>query len=201
MILHFFLERSLVSVALLANPAAPLPRDVVRDRVQKLSRLFKHEFRFRADAPFAEIFAETIERMRAASELVIDSEGRIDAGPGRLGWNGREWLLTYAAFLRNFLEAYRIAARGLGALLKGPMPEKDLIKKTLHTGKRMFFTGEVERPEAVSQPTLKNALAALVDHGIIRADGGKIELVTATPEAVKAAEALVFSYFDREAPE
>jgi glycerol-3-phosphate O-acyltransferase len=201
MILHFFLERSLVSVALLANPAAPLPRDVVRDRVQKLSRLFKHEFRFRADAPFAEIFDDTLERMRTASELVIDRDGRIDAGPGRLGWNGREWLITYAAFLRNFLEAYRIAARGLGALLKGPLPEKELVKKTLHTGKRMFFTGEVERPEAVSQPTLKNALAALVDHGIIRSEGGKLELVTATPEAVKAAEALVFSYFDREAPE
>jgi glycerol-3-phosphate O-acyltransferase len=201
MILHFFVERSLVSVALLASPGLPLHRDLVRDRVQKLSRLFKHEFRFRADAPFAEIFAKTIERMRVASELVVDSDGKIDAGPGRLGWSGREWLLTYAAFLRTFLESYRIAARGLGALLKGPLPEKELVKKTLQTGKRMFFTGEVERSEAVSQPTIKNALAALADHGIVRYEGGKLELVTPGPEAVKAAESLVFSYFDREVPE
>jgi glycerol-3-phosphate O-acyltransferase len=201
MILHFFVERSLVSVALLAAPAAPLPRDVVRDRVQKLSRLFKHEFRFRADAPFDEIFEDTLARMRTASEVVVDAEGRIDAGPGRLGWSGREWLLTYAAFLRNFLESYRIAARGLGALLKGPLPEKDLVKKTLQTGKRMFFTGEVERPEAVSQPTLRNALAALADHGIIRLDSGKMELVNATPEALKAAESLIVAYLDREVPE
>jgi glycerol-3-phosphate O-acyltransferase len=201
MILHFFVERSLVSVALLANPAMPLHRDIVRDRVQKLSRLFKHEFRFRADAPFAEIFAETIERMRAASELVVDAEGGIDAGPGRLGWSGREWLLTYAAFLRNFLESYRIAARGLGALVKGPLLERELLKKTLNTGKRMFFTGEVERSEAVSQPTIKNAFAALADHGIVRQEGGKLELVTQGAEAVKAAEALVYSYFDREVPE
>jgi glycerol-3-phosphate O-acyltransferase len=202
MILHFFLERSLVSVALLASPGVPLPRDLVRDRVQKLSRLFKHEFRFRADAPFAEIFQDTLEQMSGVSELAVDAEGRIDTGPGRLGWTGREWLLTYAAFLRNFLESYRIAARGLGALLKGPMLEKELVKKTLQTGKRMFFTGEVERPEAVSQPTVKNALAALADHGFIRAEGGKVELLNATPESVKAAEALVFSYFhDREVPE
>lgn len=201
MIVHFFVERSLVSVALLASPGTPLPRDTVRDRVQKLSRLFKHEFRFRADAPFDEIFAETLASMSAASEVVVDAEGRIDAGPGRLGWSGREWLLTYAAFLRNFLESYRIAARGLGALLKGPLPEKDLLKKTLQTGKRMFFTGEVERPEAVSQPTIKNALAALVDNGILRIDAAKMELVTATAEAVRAAEGLVVAYLDREVPE
>ncbi|HEX4335312.1 MAG TPA: 1-acyl-sn-glycerol-3-phosphate acyltransferase [Polyangiaceae bacterium] len=201
MILHFFVERSLVSAALLATPAAPLPKDVVRDRVQRLSRLFKHEFRFRADAPFAEIFEDTLASMQLASELTVDAEGRIDAGPGRLGWSGREWLLTYAAFLRNFLESYRIAARGLGALLKGPLPEKELIKKTLQTGKRMFFTGEVERPEAVSQPTLKNAFASFTDQGILRSDGGKLELVIATPDAVKSAELLVLSYVDREVPE
>jgi glycerol-3-phosphate O-acyltransferase len=201
MIIHFFVERSLVSVALLAAPGAPLPRDVVRERVQRLSRLFKHEFRFRADRPFTEIFAETLERMRAAGEVEIDDQDRLDAGPGRLGWSGREWLLTYAAFLRNFLEAYRIAARGLGALLKGPLPEKDLVRTALHTGKRMFFAGEIERPEAVSQPTVKNAFAALVDHGLIRHVDGKVELVVATPEAVRAAEAHVLSHSDREVPE
>jgi glycerol-3-phosphate O-acyltransferase len=169
--------------------------------VQKLSRLFKHEFRFRADARFDEIFEETLASMRTASEVVVDAEGRIDAGAGRLGWSGREWLLTYAAFLRNFLESYRIAARGLGALLKGPLPEKDLVKKTLQTGKRMFFTGEVERPEAVSQPTLRNAFSALSDHGILRVDAGKMELVNATPEAVRAAEGLIVAYLDREVPE
>ena len=81
------------------------------------------------------------------------------------------------------------------------LKKKDLVKKTLQTGKRMFFTGEVERPEAVSQPTLRNALAALADHGIIRLDSGKMELVNATPEALKAAESLIVAYLDREVPE
>jgi glycerol-3-phosphate O-acyltransferase len=201
MIMHFFVERSLVSVGMLANPGPPMPRDAVRERVQKLSRLFKHEFRFHADKPFSEIFAETVERMRVAGEVAVDDRDRLDAGPGRLGWSGREWLLTYAAFMRNFLEAYRITARGLGALLKGPLAERELVKKILSTGQRMFFTGEVQRPEAVSQPVLRNALAAFIDHGILRSSEGKIELVSATAESVRAAEALVVSHFDREVPE
>jgi glycerol-3-phosphate O-acyltransferase len=147
MILHFFVERSLVSVAMLANPGPPMPREAVRERVQKLSRLFKHEFRFHADKPFTEIFAETVERMQAAGEVAVDDRDRLDAGPGRLGWSGREWLLTYAAFMRNFLEAYRITARGLGALLKGPMPERDLVKKILNTGQRMFLPARWSAPK------------------------------------------------------
>jgi glycerol-3-phosphate O-acyltransferase len=201
MIVHFFVERSLVSVAMLVDPGPPVGRDVVHDRVQRLSRLFKYEFRFRADAPFDEIFDQTVERMRAAGEVYTDEQGRLAAGPGRLGWSGREWLLTYAAFVRNFLEAYRIAARGLGALLKGPIPEKDLVKKALVTGRRMFFTGEIERPEAVSQPTIKNAVASFVDQGILRTTDGKLELVTPTPEFVRAAESRVVAFFDKEVPE
>ncbi|MBM4364421.1 MAG: 1-acyl-sn-glycerol-3-phosphate acyltransferase, partial [Deltaproteobacteria bacterium] len=41
MILHFFVERALVSTAVLVPPAGAIPRDQVRDRVRRLSRLFK----------------------------------------------------------------------------------------------------------------------------------------------------------------
>jgi glycerol-3-phosphate O-acyltransferase len=169
--------------------------------VQRLSRLFKHEFRFRADAPFSEIFGDTVARMKGAGEVIETADGMLDAGAGRLGWSGREWLLTYATFLKNFVEGYRVAARGLGALLKGAMPEKELVKKTLDTGKRMFFTGEIERWEAVSQPIMKNALSALSDSGVIRPKDGKLELSHATAEAVKAGEAIMAEFLDREVPE
>jgi glycerol-3-phosphate O-acyltransferase len=201
MIVHFFVERALVSISLLATPGVPCTKKSIHDRVQRLSRLFKHEFRFRADAPFSEIFDETIERMRVAGEVSLHADGMLDAGPGRLGWSGREWLLTYAAFLKNFIEGYRVAARGLGALSKGPLTEKELIKKTLGTGKRMFFTGEIERWEAISQPILKNALSAFADGGVIRSKDGKVELVHATAEAVKAGEGVVTEFLDREVPE
>jgi glycerol-3-phosphate O-acyltransferase len=172
----------------------------VRDRVQKLSRLFKFEFRFRADATFDQIFDDTLETMQRAGELLVGLDGRLDAGPGRFGWSGREWLLTYAAFLHNFLESYRIAARGLAALLKGPLAEKELVKKALLTGRRMYFTGEIERREAVSQPTVTNAVQAFLDHGDLVSSNSKLELSDPTPEAVRAVEARVERYLPREVP-
>lgn len=198
MILHFFVERALVSTAVLVPPAGAIPKEQIRDRVRRLSRLFKHEFRFRADAPFDEIFAETCALMTGAGELAEPSAGALAPGAGRLGWSGREWLVTYASLLRNFLESYRIAARGLGALSKGPLAEKDLIRRLLDTGQRMFFTGEIERAEAVSQPNLRNALASFFDHGLLRVHEGKHELTLPAAEAVPQAEALVSPYLDRE---
>jgi glycerol-3-phosphate O-acyltransferase len=198
-VVHFFVERALVATALLASPGPSAPVDVVRDRVRRLSRLFKLEFRFRADKPFDEIFRETVLTMVAAHEIV-ELGTHLGAGPGRKGWNGHEWLTTYAAFVQNFVESYRIAARGLGALLKGALGEKDLVKKALATGQRMFFSGEVERSEAISQPTVKNAYTVFRELGYLRAVDGKLELVDPSPEAVRIIESEVAGYLHQEVP-
>jgi glycerol-3-phosphate O-acyltransferase len=200
-IVHFFVERGLVATAMLAPPGSPSAIDQVKDRVRRLSRLFKFEFRFRADAPFDAIFSDTIDTMAQAQEVVRRPDGKLDAGTGRHGWSGREWLLTYASFMHNFIEAYRVAARGLGALLKGPLAEKDLLKKVLATGQRMFFTGEIERSEALSQPAFKNALTAFVDQGDVKIREGKYELSNPTPESVKSVEVRVAGFLSREVPE
>jgi glycerol-3-phosphate O-acyltransferase len=200
-VIHFFVERALVATEVLAGAGPPVTLAEVRERVRRLSRLFKFEFRFRADAPFDEIFAGTIRTMTAAEELVVTADGGVDAGAGRLGWSGREWLLTYAAFVQNFIEGYRVAARGLGALLKGPLAEKELVKKALSTGERMFFTGELERREAVNQAIVQNAYAAFADHGWIRAQDGKLELIDTSVEGVRVIEARVVEHLSREVPE
>ncbi len=92
-IVHFFVERALVAVAVLAPSREPaIPLDTVRDRVQALSRLFKHEFRFRADAPFARIFDETVSAMKKSGALASDDKNAIVPGPGSDGYTGHEWL-------------------------------------------------------------------------------------------------------------
>src|SRR5262249_4413158 len=88
-IIHFFVERALVALAVLGCEANAL--DAVRERVRALSRLFKLEFRFRADLPFEAIFDETCRAMAEASELEIN-DGRCVPGPGRDGVSGRDWL-------------------------------------------------------------------------------------------------------------
>ena len=69
-IVHFFVERGLVATAFLMSRRTSVKLDLVCDRVQKLSRLFKHEFRFRADASFQQIFADTLGVMERDKELI-----------------------------------------------------------------------------------------------------------------------------------
>lgn len=184
-IVHFFVERALIAVATLVPPGPPVDEDVVRERVQTLSRLFKHEFRFRADAPFDAIFDETLLAMKESGALITDESGKLAPGAGGGGWSGREWLELYAATVTNFLEGYRAAARGLSLLLKGPATEKELAKKSLALGNRMFYGGELSRRESVSKPLLENAVRAFVDQGYLTRSEGKLEL-TDTFSAQKA---------------
>ena len=198
-IVHFFVERALVAIAMMVPPGPPVDRNTVKDRVLKLSRLFKFEFRFHADATFDEIFEATVTQMREDNEIEAAGDD-LAPGVGRAGWTGREWLETYVSILRNFVEAYRIAARGLTALVKGPLAEKDLVKKAIAVGNRMFLAGEIERQESVSKPIIQNAYQAFIDQGYLTRGDKKIELAESfrTVRAVKAIEGRVAGHLAEE---
>jgi glycerol-3-phosphate O-acyltransferase len=174
-IVHFFVERALVATALLSAPQKTETTLWVRDRVQALSRLFKFEFRFRADRPFEKIFDETLAQMLADGELTRE-DGALSIGPGRDGWSGLDWLLLYAALLRNFLEGYWVAARAVAELVKAPLGDKELMKRGIALGNRAFLAGELERSEAVSKSILANAFQAFVDHGMLSQRDSKFDL-------------------------
>jgi len=194
-IVHFFVERALVALAVSSATAPEL--SWVSERVRALSRLFKFEFRFRADRPFEAIFGDTIQRMVEAEEIDT-SGGRVVPGRGRAGLAGQGWLETYAALLASFLESYRIAARALGHLEKGRVQEKDLVKKALVLGREMLAAGVIERPEAVSKPVLKNAFQAFTDHGFIASrEGYELMPEHARPDAIAAIEQTIANYLPR----
>ncbi len=184
-VVHFFVSRALVSTAMLAAPPgidAPDASSVtaVKERVRALSRLFKYEFQFRADATFDQIFDDTILGMVEDGEVVSGAELTVK------GEEGRTQVVLYAQIVRNFVEAYRVAARGLTALLKGPLTQKDLTKRAITLGERMFLDREIERREAVSRPVLENAYAAFVDQGYVSRTDGKYAL----PESYASATAV-----------
>jgi glycerol-3-phosphate O-acyltransferase len=181
-IIHFFVERALVALALLAPPGPPLPFETARERVQWLSRLFKFEFRFHADAPFSAIFEQTVERMCQARTLSL-TDAVLEPGPGRDGEGGTKWLGVYAAVLRNFVEGYRVAARGLTLLARSPLAEKELLKRTLSLGNQMFYAGEIEQRESVSKTILQNAFHAFGGQGLVVAQGEKLTLADSTSSA------------------
>ncbi len=177
-IIHFFAPRALIATALLAVPGPPLALTAVRDRVLWMSRLFKYEFTFRANAPFERIFEEEIAALEAEGEIarvvLKPSEGAGGLLPK--GDDGRAQIALYAQLIENSIEGYRVAARGLTALLRGPLASKDLVKRAITAGERMFLAGEIARREAVSRPLLENAYASFVDQGYLARADGKLAL-------------------------
>ncbi|MDB4936036.1 MAG: Glycerol-3-phosphate acyltransferase [Labilithrix sp.] len=196
LVVHFFVSRAMIATPLVASSRAgdaAIASSLLADRVQALSRLFKYELQFRADATFETIFAETLGTMEADGELVLDAEGNVALPPPG---EGCERATLHARMVRNFVEGYRVAARGLAALLKGPLAPKDLAKRAITAGERMFLAGEIECREAVSRPVIENAFLAFVDQGYLGRKDGKYVLPEsyATPEAVKTIEARIASY-------
>jgi glycerol-3-phosphate O-acyltransferase len=180
MVIHFFVERALVAIAVLVAGEHPVAVATVRDRVHKLSHLLKHEFRFRTDASFDEIFERTVADM-LSSHALTESQGNLDPGPGGDGASGQSTLLTYANILKNFLEGYRVAARAAASLARGP---------------RMLASGEIERREAISKPIFENALGSLVDDQYLRRHGERLELAESlrTPKAASALEGRIAAF-------
>jgi glycerol-3-phosphate O-acyltransferase len=201
-IVHLFVDRALVSAALLAPKGPPAARAQVKERVLSLSRLFKLEFVYRADAPFDHIFDDTVGAMLAEGELSEDGDD-LSFGPGHDGLEGRGWVTFYAAVLRSFLEGYRIAARSLRALVRAPLTEKELAPRALRVGEQMFLAGEIERSEAVCQTTLENAFSAFVEQGYLTRQDGKLALSEsfASEEGAATIEGRVSGYLLRRAGE
>jgi glycerol-3-phosphate O-acyltransferase len=211
-VVHFFVSRALVATALLGAPASDTPppglttpqegrgcavsalADALRERVRALSRLFKYEFQFRADASFEQIFDETIGSMEKDGEIL--REGNLVRVASE---NGHAQVALYAEIVRNFVEGYRVAARGLVALLRGPLTIHDAARRAIATGERMFLAGDIERREAVSGPIIENAYAAFIDQGYVSRSDGKIRLPEsyATQSAVRTIEARIASYLAR----
>lgn len=212
-IIHFFVERALLSTALQRFPNS-VAREELFNHAAFLSRLFKYEFRFHSNQTIEAVFHQTVIDMVAANELAattgpVDSRAdteqgtpleSIGYGTGRLGWNGRKWVLTYAAMIRNFVEGYRIVVRALTQLLDQPLTEKDLVKNALELGQRMYHGGELERMESISKPMFENALLALQDQGCVRATQGKLTLTPqyATEGSLLELETKVASYLQQE---
>jgi glycerol-3-phosphate O-acyltransferase len=196
LVIHFFVSRGVVATALLAqtHEVGSVPVASLKERAQALSRLFKYEFQFRADATFDQIFDDVVAEMIADGELV-----RVGATLAPANADGREQIALYASMLRSFVEGYRVAARGLGVLVRGALPAKELAKRTLAVGQRMFLAGEIERRESISRPVVENAFLAFADQGYVSRVEGKLSLAEsfATVTTVKAIEGRIAGFLPK----
>jgi glycerol-3-phosphate O-acyltransferase len=169
-IIHFFVPRALIAAALLVNKEQWAKISRLNDRVQQLSRLFKHEFIYRTDATFDEIFQDTLQEMVRVGEIELRGE-TAQATEGVM----RNRVERYALMLQTFFESYLLALRGAEIVLDGPIPKKDWYKRTLALGQQMYLAGEIERRESLSKLKLETALTALEDYRLVRLNGDTLE--------------------------
>ena len=87
---------------------------------------------------------------------------------------GLRMLSLLAELLRPFGEAAWVAADGLKLLLGGPLPGREWMRQTLDRGRAAYLAGRILRLEALTKPTLENALQMLRDRGAVV--GAKIQL-------------------------
>jgi glycerol-3-phosphate O-acyltransferase len=202
-ILHFFIAEALVAAAMLGLPPSleGVDRGELGERVQQLSRLFKYEFMFRADKDFLGLFDETLGRLAEEGILRVDG-GRVRFGEGRDGAPGERWVRGLADLLLPYLLGYWAAARSLVLLVRGPLPRREVARKAMAVGERMYLSGEISRREALARPTMESALRAFQDLGYLRDEGGKLVLVPPyeTQETAGLIEGKLRALFPREAP-
>jgi glycerol-3-phosphate O-acyltransferase len=169
-IIHFFVPRALISAALLVDTEQWVDITRLNDRVQQLSRVFKHEFMYRTDATFDEIFQDALRDMVEDGEIEV-RDGYAQATEGAM----RHRIERYAVMLQTFFESYLLALRGAEIVLDGPIPKKDWYKRTLALGQQMYLAGEIERRESLSKLKLETALKALQDYRLIQLNGDILE--------------------------
>lgn len=167
-LIHFFVQSALVASALRVGGKASTSLETLRARVQELSRVFKYEFMYRADASFDEIFEEALERLCLDGAIELNGD-RVEITTGKEG----AMIGIYAHMLSAYFEAYLLALRATALLLDEPMTRKEWFKRALQLGQRMYLSGEIVHREALSQLKLEPALKSLRDYGLVQFEHGE----------------------------
>lgn len=172
-ILSFFVPYSIVAAALLSGGPGAVPNEAVIAAAREISRMLKLELSFRVD-DFEANFRAATDRL-LAERMIERSE---DGNAWTVTVAGKTDVLELAGMLAVFFESYRAAAEIAGKeLAAGPIAEKKLLARALASARKMMLEGKIVRAEGVSQLTLQNALALLVELGIlIRGDQSALSL-------------------------
>jgi glycerol-3-phosphate O-acyltransferase len=160
-ILHFLLAPAILALALrtFRGQAAPLP-ELMR-RAKDASRLLKHEFVYPPGKSFESTVDETFALLLRWG--LVERAGEAVLPVAR----GVRMLSLLAELLRPFLEGIWVAADALQLLLPAPMPSKEWNRQALDRGRAAYLAGRVLRLEALTKPTLDNAIMMYRDRGVI----------------------------------
>jgi glycerol-3-phosphate O-acyltransferase len=150
-----------------------------------LANLLQNEFSEDMDKGPGTLVAENI---RAFENDAILIPHPTMADTYNLTSAGFRKLRLFAAFLRTYLESYRVALNFFMRYPRDFVESKDRLKKIQSMGNRMFKKGEITLPEALSRITYRNAMEFFTAHGV---KGSEDE------EAIRGFDEALKRYLDR----
>ena len=167
-ILHFLVAPAILSAALRSFRGQAAPHADLLRRAREASRLVKYEFIFPPGKSLESTVDETFALLLRWG--LVERAGDAVQPAAR----GVRMLSLLAELLRPFGEAAWVAADGLQLLLGGPLPGREWMRQTLDRGRAAYLAGRILRLEALTRPTLENAIQMLRDRGAVV--GAKIQL-------------------------
>jgi glycerol-3-phosphate O-acyltransferase len=152
-----------VALAILGRQGFEFDRDQILADFDFLKDFFKNEFIFDATDSKAQV-DEVLEYFACRGVLInLDPQ----AATYTLSASGLKELSYFANLLYNYFESYWIVFRSIKYLQKKPRSEKEFLKRIQSIGQKLYKLGEVERAEALADPTFQNALKLFGDKGIV----------------------------------
>src|SRR5712691_8368113 len=170
-ILHFLVAPAILSAALRSFRGQPAAHEELLRRARDASRLLKYEFIF----PPGKSLESTVDENSALLFRwgLAEKQGDQVTPVAR----GARMLALLAELIRPFGEGVWVTADALQLLRAGPVAPKEFMRLALDRGRAAYLAGRIQRLEALSKPTLENALAMFRDRGVII--GARLQL---TPE-------------------
>jgi len=159
---HFFVSLGVLAAVLAAAPDGRISRAKAEENFVFFQNLFQHEFTFSRRQPVA----AHVDRL--LDYLIPGGMVRVEGSDLAAIPEARDALETLASPIRNFLEAYGIVRKTLPHLGTRRWEQKELLRFLQERGRILYLKEEIDRPEAVNQFTLQNALSSFRDLGIFK---------------------------------
>ncbi len=167
----------LAPAALAAQAIGPAgrPPGEAAERFHALCDLMEIELRFDPEEDREDLW-------RGAVAELVEAEAVEDGGE-RLAVSNAARAAFFRALVRNLLESYQVALRGLAVLATEPRSERALLTGLQALGTKLYMTEDVTRFEAVSKVTMRNAVRRYRDLGVVGDRGGGVGEMTVDDDA------------------
>ena len=149
---------------------------MLREQAKELSRALKLEFIFKPGVRFEALFDAALHNANQSGFVVVEPgivtipDDNVSRLP-RAAWHFAENLI------RGFVDGYAVVVQQIGRV--DGVDEKLAIGRLLEAVKAAVLAGDVTAMEAASKAVVENAVALLIERGVVVRDGKLLRVVAA----------------------